>query len=132
MRQHLVKCDKYLTLHKTKGIQNDITREVVSLDFKQTSFNILILFMKIKALLDLDFAEACYISGLSFIIYQNEAMQRKFRTLNLVYKSLNHKALAGSLLDKIYIKIKKKIDLIIQLIKLLNIIINESININNT
>src|SRR5947207_1812917 len=63
MCQHLVKCDKYVTLHKTKGIQNDITREAAALDSKKTLLNIPKLSMETKALLDLDFAEACYVSG---------------------------------------------------------------------
>ena len=58
-------------------------------------------------------------------------MQRGFRTLNPVYKPPDRKALAGPLLDKVYIQVKEKIDSIIQSTKLLNIVIDESTNINN-
>ena len=74
MHQHLVKCDKYLTLHKTKGIQNDIMREAAALGSKQILLNILKLSMETKALLHLDFVEAYYVSGLPFTIYQDETM----------------------------------------------------------
>jgi len=126
-----VECDKYLTLHKTKGIQNDIMSEAASLGSKQTPLNIPTLSTETKALLDLDFAEACYISGLPFTVYQDEAMQRGFRTLNPAYKPHNRKALAGPLLDKVYINVKEKVDLTIQSTKLLNIVTDESTNINN-
>ena len=132
MRQHLVKCDKYLTLHKTKGIQNDITCEAAALGSKQTLLNIPKLSTETKALLDLDFAEACYVSGLPFTVYQDEAMQKGFRTLNPAYKPPNRKALAGRLLDKVYIHVKEKVDSAIQSTKLLNIVTDESTDINNS
>ena len=80
MRQHLVKCDKYLTLYKSKGIDNDITREAAALGSKQTQLIVSKISSETKALLDLDFAEACYVSGLPFTVYQDESMQRGFRT----------------------------------------------------
>ena len=130
MRQHLLKCDKYLTLHKSKGIENDITREAAVLS-KQTPLNVPRISTQTKALLDFDFAEACYVSGLPFTVYQDEAMQRGFRTLNPAYKPPNRKALAGPLLNQVYSHVKEKVDSAIQATKLLNIVTDESINISN-
>src|SRR5436190_16426721 len=132
MRQHLVKCDKYLILYKTKGIENDITRKAATLGSKQTPLNIPKISSETKALLDVNFAEACYVSGLPLTIYQDEAMQRGFRTLNPAYKPPNRKALAGSLLDKVYSHVKEKVDSAIQETTLLNNITDESTDINNS
>jgi Protein of unknown function (DUF 659) len=81
--------------------------------------------------LDLDFAEACYVSGLPFTVYQDKAMQRGFRRLNTAYKPPNRKALAGLLLDKVYSQVKERVDSAIQDTKLLNVITDGSTNINN-
>jgi len=59
-------------------------------------------------------------------------MQRGFHLLNPAYKLPDRKALAGPLLNKVYSQLKDKVELAIQVINLLNIVTDESIDINNT
>ena len=77
MRLHLIHCDKYLNLHKAKGVENDITRQAAAT--KQTQLTIPRLSSATKDLLDMEFAEACYVSGAPFTIFQDDAMMRAFR-----------------------------------------------------
>jgi hypothetical protein len=130
MRQHLIQCDKYLNLHKAKGVENAITRQAAAT--KQTQLNIPRLSSATKDLLDMDFAEACYVSGAPFTIFQDDAMIRAFQTLNPAYKPPTRKALAGPLLDKVYSSLKEKVDKAVEATKLLNIVTDESSNISRS
>ena len=59
MRQHLSQCNKYLSLHKAKGIENTITPRAAMQDSMQTRLNVTKPKSETKNLVDLDFAEAC-------------------------------------------------------------------------
>jgi hypothetical protein len=57
-------------------------------------------------------------------------MKRAFHKLNPAYKPPTRKALAGPLLEKVYSNVKDKVDTVVQATKLLNIVTDESTNIN--
>src|ERR1700737_5328625 len=108
MRLHLIHCDKYLNLYKAKGVENDITRQAAAT--KQTPLTIPRLSSATKDLLDMEFAEACYVSGAPFTIFQDDAMMRAFRILNPAYKPPTRKPLPGPLRDKSFERLKERVD----------------------
>src|SRR5579859_6624562 len=130
MDQHLIKCSKYLGILASKGVENDISRQA-SAEAKQTQLIIPKISSANKALLDLDFANACYVAGLPFTIYEGEEMKNAFHRLNPAYKPPNRQALAGPLLELAFMQLKDKVDQIVSSTQLLNIVTDESTNINS-
>ena len=85
-----------------------------------------------KEPLDFRFTKVCYVDGLPFSIYESPVMKEALWTLHPAYKPPTRKAIAGPLLDKVYIDVKSKVNSYITSIQSLNVITDESTNINNS
>ena len=82
--------------------------------------------------LDEDFATVCYEEGLPFSLFESPAMKRALRRLNPSYKPPTRQKIAGPLLDKAYSKMKDKVDEYLDSLSELNVITDESSDINKT
>src|SRR5271156_1337822 len=80
--------------------------------------------------LDEDFAAVCYEEGLPFSLFESPAMKRALRRLNPSYKPPSRRQIAGPLLDKAYSKTKDKVEEYLDSLSELNVITDESSNIN--
>ena len=80
--------------------------------------------------LDEDFAAVCYEEGLPFSLFESPAMKRALRRLNPSYKPPSRQKIAGPLLDKAYSNMKDKVDKYLDSLSELNVITDESSNIN--
>src|SRR5579859_804887 len=82
--------------------------------------------------LDNAFAAVCYEEGLPFSVFESPAMRRALRQLNPAYKHPSRKRIAGTLLDKAYTMMKSQVDEYLDSLSELNIITDESSNVNNS
>ena len=80
--------------------------------------------------LDEDFAAVCYEEGLPFTLFESPAMKRALHRLNPSYKPPSRQKIAGPLLDKAYSKAKHKVEVYLDSLSELNVITDESSNIN--
>src|SRR5579859_521295 len=80
--------------------------------------------------LDEDFAAVCYEEGLPFMLFESPAMKRALHRLNPSYKPPSRQKIAGPLLDKAYSKAKHKVEVYLDSLSELNVITDESSNIN--
>src|SRR5579859_4451315 len=80
--------------------------------------------------LDEDFAAVCYEEGLPFSLFESPAMKQVLHRLNPSYKPPSRRQIAGPLLDKAYSKMKDKVEEYLDSLSELNIITDESSNIN--
>ena len=76
-------------------------------------------------------AAICYVEGVSFSLFETEMVKLALSQLNSAYKPPTRKAIADSLFEKSYDILQKKVNNIIAELPLLNIITDESTNINN-
>src|SRR5437762_3840004 len=106
-----------MTLHGKLEIQKKI-------DFPTIS-------AKDKELLDLDFASVCYMDGRPFTLYESPAMKRAMHWLHSAYDPPNRQAISGRLLDASFERIKEETNTLLSSLPLLNIITDESDNINH-
>src|SRR5579859_2633302 len=80
--------------------------------------------------LDEDFAAVCYEEGLPFSLFESPAMKRALHRLNPSYKPPSRIKIAGPLLDKAYSKTKDKVEEYLDSLSELNVITDESSDIN--
>lgn len=130
MRSHLFECDKYINKQKDTGRENAITRYADAVQHpkliipKLTSAQ--------KHALDLRFSKACYTAALPFTIYNGADMREAFHMLNPAYKPPERHIIAGELLDEVYTNLKETVDKAIHATQMLNIVTDESTDINRT
>src|SRR2546423_5473826 len=80
--------------------------------------------------LDEEFVAVCYEEGLPFSLFESPSMKRALHQLNPSYKPPSRHRIAGPLLDKAYSKMKDKVDKYLDSLSELNVITDESSNIN--
>jgi hypothetical protein len=118
------------------GIENSITRMIENANSremrKQTILNIPTLSAEEKAKIDEKLALACYANGLPFTVYDSAEMRDAFKVVNPAYSPPTRKALAGTLLDRVHARVKAHIDDIISGLQHINIVTDESADINST
>lgn len=131
MRKHLLRCPNYIRAMHNKGISNSITREAEKNDHSQGKITFSKLDSLEKKKLDIAFAKACYIQALPFNIYESTSMKEALSLLNPAYNPPHYHAVASNLLDSAYESVKLKVDAEIATIPFLNVISDESTNINN-
>ena len=85
-----------------------------------------------KGILDELFAAVCYEEGLPFTTFEKPAMQRALHRLNPAYTPPTRKPIAENLLDNAYDKVKAKVDAHLDTLSHLNIVTDESSNINRS
>jgi len=83
-----------------------------------------------KVVLDGLFVAICYEEGLPFTLFEKPAMLKALWQLNAAYTPPTRRAIGGTLLDNSYTSLKSKVDLHLNSLTKLNIITNESSNIN--
>ena len=113
------------------GSENAITRKAAQISIGQKQIAFTKLLDQDKAKLDSAFANVCYAQSLPFNIYESDAMKDALYKLNPTYKPPTRKAIATHLLDSAYESLKVKIDATILAQHFLNVISDESTNINN-
>jgi hypothetical protein len=128
MQKHLLDCRNYLKKCSQARIANNTTRKAT--EFKP---QIQISFPKIntdgKQLLDHLAAEVCLLDGHPFALFKSEAI---VHTLNPAYTAPTRKTIAGPLLEDTYQNIKLKIEGFINGEEAVNVITDESSNINHS
>lgn len=130
MRHHLqTKCRDYFAEIKANG--STLSGFIVRKDPKQTTLQIPRISPETKAQLDLLFASVCYVDGACFSLYESSTMQQALQRLNPAYKPPSRKTVAGPLLDVAYSTLKVRVDKAIRSEPWLNVITDESSNINN-
>ena len=82
--------------------------------------------------LDLAFARVCYVQALPFNLYESESMISALHKLNPAYKPPTHKAIGGSLLSTTYDSMKLAVDKTVAALDYINVISDESNNINSS
>ena len=128
MKEHLIGCKEYLTAQTTP---NAITRIAdARRPTNQTQIIVPTLSSTMKKALDLDAARVCYEEGLPFTLFEKPAMQRFLLRLNPAYKPPSRKQIASPLLEEAHFQLKESIDKAIRALDLLNIVTDESSNIN--
>lgn len=136
MRDHLSKCKPYLTHQKTTGIETTAVRmaefKQKEKSNKQQHLNIPTLTPEKKAKIDEKFALAAYANGLPFTVFESPEMREAFKELHPAYTPPNRKALSGPLLDQVYEKVKVKVDELLSSLQCINIVTDESTDINST
>lgn len=131
MREHLLfHCPNYIAQMRQKGVSNSITREQAQLTNGQKQISFPKILDPDKANLDKVFANVCYLQSLPFNIYESDTMRQALNLLNPAYKPPNRKAIATDLLDSAYDDLKVQVDAFIQKIPHINVIGDESTNIN--
>lgn len=80
--------------------------------------------------LDAAFAKVCYVNALPFSHYESEEMKDALQKLNPAYKPPTAKIIGGRLLISAYEDLKVKVDAMIADLQYLNLISDESSNIN--
>jgi hypothetical protein len=116
---------------RQKGIENSVTRHAAKTTPGQTKIEFPKLLGGEKAKLDSAFANVCYVQALPFNIWESDAMRDALNKLNPAYKPPSRKAVANDLLDYVYESTKVEVDKQILTIPFLNVISDESTNINN-
>lgn len=76
-------------------------------------------------------AAICYVEGVPFKLFETNTFKTVLSSLHPAYKPPTRKAIAGPLLDESYEKLQLKVNKIIAELPLLNIVTDESTNINN-
>lgn len=112
-------------LHECKGQRITLTQ-------RQQKLNIPTMSKQQQESLDDDFASICYEEGLAFSIFESPAMKQALYRLNPSYKPLTRQKVAGPLLEKAYVKMQHKVDDYLNSLSELNIIVDESSNINKS
>lgn len=85
-----------------------------------------------KGILDELFAAVCYKEGLSFTTFEKLAMQRALHRLNPAYTPPTRKPIAEKLPDNAYDILKAKVNDYLNALSQLNIVTDESSNINHS
>src|SRR5579859_5850625 len=97
----------------------------------QTTLQVPQISSETKAQLDLMFASVYYVDGTSFSLYESSTMKEALYRLNPAYKPPSHKTVAGPLLYIVYSNLKLRVDKAIRAEPWLNVVMDESSNINN-
>jgi hypothetical protein len=84
-----------------------------------------------KHLIDLSMAAICYVEAVPFSLFESDIVKTALSRLHPAYKLPTRKSIAGPLLEESYDKLQSKVRKIITGLQLLNIITDESTNINN-
>ena len=129
---HLCECQAYLNHCVTKGIQNNVTRKVGIRAKPANQLPIHKLSSKAKADLDLRTMCVCLVRGYLFTLFESEEMKSFCNGLNLAYKLPSWQRIAGDLLDAVYCNIQADINAFITSSDRLNIVTDESSNINHS
>jgi len=129
---HLCECQVYLNYCASKGIQNNVTRKVGIRAKPANQLPIHKLSSKAKADLDLRAARVCLVGGYPFTLFESEEMKSFCNGLNSAYKLPSRQRIAGDLLDAVYCDIQADIDAFITSSDKLNIVTDESSNINHS
>src|SRR5437868_2323324 len=87
---------------------------------------------EIKHLIDLSMAEICFVEAVPFSLFESETVKTVLAQLHPAYKPPTRNAIAGPLLEESYTRLQSKVNQIISGLPLLNIVTDESTNINNT
>jgi Protein of unknown function (DUF 659) len=130
--KHLVKCKKYVEGLASQGVCNQITKEAKSLEKGQNQINFPKITPSGKDELDRRAAAVCAIEGLPFTLFESQSMKEFLHLLNPAYKAPSRQLIAGPLLKEIYHDIKKRTDALIQSYDWINVITDESSNINHS
>lgn len=85
-----------------------------------------------KRILDEIFSSVCYEEDLPFDVFEKSSMKKTLHRLNPAYTPPSRKAIAEDLLETAYDKIKSEIDGHLSTLSHLNIVTDESSNINKT
>jgi hypothetical protein len=84
-----------------------------------------------KHLIDLKMAEICFVEAVPFSLFESETVKAALAHLHPAYKPPTRKAIAGPLLEESYTQLQSKVNQIVSGLPLLNIVTDESTNINN-
>ena len=132
MKAHLSDCTKYLRKCQLGQVTNQYTEKAaVTVSNSRTKSILPVMSAEKKAALDTKFALACYAEGRPFNIYSSRYTKDALHSLNPSYTPPHRKAIAGHLLDKVYDKIKYQVQVLIDSQPFINIITDESSNIND-
>jgi hypothetical protein len=130
MRRHLqTKCKDHCAQIKINS--STLSGFIACKDPTQTTLQVPRISSETKAQLELMFASVCYVDGSSFSLCESSTMQQALQHLNLAYKPPFHKTVAGPLLDIAYSGLKVRVGKAIRSEPWLNVITDESSNINN-
>jgi len=131
MKAHLSQCSKYLKKCEANEITNPFTQHAAAQLKNQTKINVPTITSQKKISLDRKFALACYAEGRPFNIYTQPYMKDALHELNPLYVPPQWKTIGGPLLDSIYAEIKSKVEVLLDSQPFLNIVTDESSNINS-
>src|SRR5579859_5673762 len=130
MCRHLqTKCKDHYAYIKTIG--SSLSAFMVRKEPNQTMLQVSRISSETKAQLDLMFTSVCYVDGASLSLYESSTMKEALYCLNPAYKPPSHKTVTGPLLDIAYSNLKLCVDKAIRAEPWLNVVMDESSNINN-
>jgi len=126
MRRHLETCEKHL-----KVLREQIaSKNSASNPQRQRKLAIPTLTSAQKHEFDLLCARIPLLHGHSFALFECEDMVSLFRKALPAYKLPSRHAIAGPLLDTVYMQVKTEVDSYLSSTRFLNVITDESTNIN--
>jgi len=128
---HLCECQKYLDYCASHSIQNNVTRKVGVCAELANQLPIHELSAGEKEDLDVRAARVCLVGGYPFTLFESEEMKHFCTGMNPAYKLPTRQRIAGDLLDKVYRDIQADTDTFLKSHDRLNIVTDESSNINH-
>jgi Protein of unknown function (DUF 659) len=132
MFNHLVECQQYLDYCSAHNIHNKVTRKANAPGKSKPQLPFPTLTPSEKEDLDRQAARVCLIGGYPFSIFEDEEMKAFCKGMNAAYKPPSRQKIAGELLDSQYVDIKRDIDAFLNRQNWLNIVTDESTNINHS
>ena len=130
--KHLTKCKKYLQQAVESGNHNNITNHAFAFAKSPNQIKFPVLTTSDKDELDRLAASVSIIEGHPFTLFESQSMSAFLHRLNPAYKPPSRKVIAGPLLEEIYTNIKAKTEELLQSSDGLNIVTDESGNINHS
>jgi Protein of unknown function (DUF 659)/hAT family C-terminal dimerisation region len=129
---HLCKCQKYLDYCASNSIQNNVTRKVGVHAESINQLPVHELSAREKEDLDVRAARVCLVGGYPFTLFESEEMKYFCNGMNSAYKPPTRQRIAGDLLDRVYHDIQADINTFLKSNDMLNIVTDESSNINHS
>jgi len=131
MFNHLVECQQYLDYCSANNLHNEVTRKANIRRKSRPQLPFPTLTPSEKEDLDRRAARVCLIGGYPFTLFEDEDMKAFCKGMNAAYKPPCRQKIAGELLDSQYLDIKRDIDAFLNHQNCLNVITDESTNINH-
>jgi len=135
LKEHLAKCKTFqkAIAKEKKDTGNAVQQGSFTLATpSQTPINFPRISKSEKANLDIQAAMWCFMGNHPFTMFESTFAMTFLHGLNSAYKPPSRKMISGPLLDAVYSQVKTRTDNVITTLQHINVIMDESTNINST